>query len=478
MRGFDSPQGARWGWGSSGLVLIAIHATILALSPRFAYGELPVLDRPTGWIVALMVVAGGAYLGAIWWLKPPVRLHWPWWVWMIAVGFTMRALMLPSTPILETDYFRYLWDGAVVAHGHDPYAHSPQAVLDGDAPTELVELGEVSGLVLQRVNQPHLTTIYPPTAQGVFAVSHLIWPWRIEGLRLTFLLFDVATFVLLLGLLRQLALPTSYSLIYWWNPLLIKEGFNSAHMEMALLPLIVAAVWLAVRWRIFASMIALALAVGAKLWPVLLLPALLWQRDRRWRQLTVGGGVFASLAALILWPMAWSRLDQEAGAVAYAATWQVNASLYQLFLWLAGWIVPADPQLAARITVGLLVLGWTIWLCRTPATDGRAVCERALWIVAGLFLLSPTQYPWYWLWLLPMLVVRPSPGLLVLTATLPMYYLRFPMRELDLSAWFTHGVVWLQFVPAYALLAVETWRRIRRSGRTAPPIDLATQKNV
>ena len=452
----------RWGWGLVGLVLIAIQVGLLVLSPHFAYGGLPVLERPTGRIVALLMGAGAAYLLAVWWLKPPSQPGRAWWVWMILVGLAMRALMLPSTPILETDYYRYLWDGAVVAHGQDPYAQSPRAVLEGDAPAELIELAHASGLVLRRVNQPRLTTIYPPTAQAAFALSYFLRPWRIEGLRLTFLLCDLAVFGLLLGLLRQLGRPASWSLIYWWNPLLIKEGFNTAHMEMTLLPLIVAAAWLAVRWRPLASAIVLALAVGVKLWPVLLLPALLRQRGRTWRQVGLGVFVFSTAATLLVAPMLLSRLDHDTGVIAYAATWQVNASLFQGVLWLARWTVPADPQMSARLIVGLVLLGWIGWLCRRPAADGRAVCERALWIVAGLFLLSPTQYPWYWLWLLPLLAVRPSPGLLVLTATLPMYYLRFPMRELHLSAWFNHGVVWLQFLPAYALLAVEAWGRWKR----------------
>ena len=68
----ESPL-SRSGWVGLGLILVAIHVIILALSPRFAYGVLPVLDRPTGTIVVLMILAGIAYLAALWWLKLPVR---------------------------------------------------------------------------------------------------------------------------------------------------------------------------------------------------------------------------------------------------------------------------------------------------------------------------------------------------------------------------------------------------------------------
>ncbi|TVS21020.1 MAG: hypothetical protein EA424_01035 [Planctomycetaceae bacterium] len=41
--------------------------------------------------------------------------RWPTFGWVIVVGLGMRALMMPSTPMLETDFYRYLWDGAVLA---------------------------------------------------------------------------------------------------------------------------------------------------------------------------------------------------------------------------------------------------------------------------------------------------------------------------------------------------------------------------
>ncbi|MFP4193208.1 MAG: hypothetical protein ACLFU6_14195, partial [Candidatus Hydrogenedentota bacterium] len=103
-----------------------------------------------------------------------------------------------------------------------------------------------------------------------------------------------------------------------------------------------------------------------------------------------------------------------------------------------------------------------------PAQTPRILCERALWIIAALFLLSPTQFPWYWTWMLPLLAIRPSPGLLILTATLPLYYLRFPMRELGYTAWFDHGVVWLEFGPALVLLMWEAWRTHKETSPKIP----------
>jgi alpha-1,6-mannosyltransferase len=470
----DRTRRIDWRWAAAGTSLIAIHTVMLLMSPRFAYGELPVLERPTGLLVVLMMLAGAVYLAAIWLRRLPARPGRGWWIWMILVGLAMRVLMFPSTPMLETDYFRYLWDGAVLAHGHNPYAHTPEAVLAGEAPQRLIGLAHASGAVLERVNHPWLTTIYPPTAQVGFAIGYWIAPWRIEGLRIAWFGFDLITFALLIGLLRHLGLPASAVLIYWWNPLLIKEGYNTAHMELTVLPFVVAALWLAVRCRLIASGVALAVAVGAKVWPVLLLPALLRQRGLSWRRAITAAGCFAVLSGLILSPMLLRSFDQDAGMRAYASSWQVNDTLYKGFHLIGGWMAPHNSHGAARLMVACVLLGWIVWLTRRPAPDRLAVCERALWITAGLFLLSPTQFPWYWLWLLPMLVIRPSPGLLVLTMMLPMYYLRFPLRELGYAAWSNHGLVWVQFAPAFILLAWEAWRTVKRRPQPLLNAEVAT----
>ena len=55
---FAAASASRWGWATVGLILIVIHALLLALSPRFASGVLPVIERPTGWVVGLGRGAG------------------------------------------------------------------------------------------------------------------------------------------------------------------------------------------------------------------------------------------------------------------------------------------------------------------------------------------------------------------------------------------------------------------------------------
>ncbi|MFP4173616.1 MAG: glycosyltransferase 87 family protein [Candidatus Hydrogenedentota bacterium] len=461
-------QGVAWSWIAVGLLLVILHAALFWISFEFQYGR-PVLERPVYTMVGLLVAAGVAYLFAVFWLERPAVPNWKWWLWVGGIGLAMRALMLPSMPMLETDFYRYLWDGALTANGHNPFQYVPEDVMQDDAPDDIVTLAAESGDVLNRVNHPRLRTIYPPVAQGAFAAAYAVLPWRIEGLRVVWFVFDAAALALLALLLKRVGAPVSLLVIYWWNPLLIKEAYNSAHMEILLFPFVLGALSLAIRGRPLGSAASLGMAVGTKLWPVLLLPLLAWNLARRqWRTLVLIGGVFGFIVLLMAVPVIRSGLDPTSGFRAYASYWRMNDSIYQVFHAATSWTMPGYPHGPARFISGALLVSWIIWLCRAPAQTPRILCERALWIIAALFLLSPTQFPWYWTWMLPLLAIRPSPGLLILTATLPLYYLRFPMRELGYTAWFDHGVVWLEFGPALVLLMWEAWRTHKETSPKIP----------
>ena len=82
--------------------------------------------------------------------------------------------------------------------------------------------------------------------------------------------------------------------------------------------------------------------------------------------------------------------------------------------------------------------------------------KRSLFIVAALFLISPTQFPWYYTWLLPLLAVVPKFSLILLTTQLSLYYLRFYLEPRGLLDIFNNYVVWIEFVPVWALLIAET----------------------
>jgi hypothetical protein len=51
---------------------------------------------------------------------------------------------------------------------------------------------------------------------------------------------------------------------------------------------------------------------------------------------------------------------------------------------------------------------------------------------------------------------------LLLTALLPLYYLRFDLKARGLEHVFDHGVVWIEYLPVWIAIFLE-WTRFRRT---------------
>ena len=105
--------------------------------------------------------------------QPLSRRHMPIkaWVWfLLLIGLLYRALFFSSTPIYEDDWNRYLCDGAVVAQGENPYAHSPKEITENPDLAHLKAYAEDRGDILRRINNKELTTIYPPVALSLIHI--------------------------------------------------------------------------------------------------------------------------------------------------------------------------------------------------------------------------------------------------------------------------------------------------------------------
>ena len=389
---------------------------------------------------------------------------------VILFGLGFRGLFLFSTPILEDDYHRYFWDGAVVANGINPYQHSPEEAAGGGGSEKLKELKHLYGDTLEKVNHPHVKTIYPPLAQFFFAASYKISPMSLTAWRIMLMVFDVVTLALLLASLRKLGLSLQNSLVYWWNPLLVQQIFNSAHMDILAFPFVLGAIllFLCEKKRIWA--LVLSFAVGVKLWPALLLWMFLKPlREKRETLLQIF--IFAVAVLIIFFPMVVFKLDSTSGIVAYGKSWQNNSPFFTAVL--SGWefileafdIHPGHAQTHSRIGLVAIFLVWKFYVAFASGPLG--LHRKALLTIGGAFLLIPAQFPWYYTWLLPFLCIAPSPGFLALTALLPLYYLQyyFPPHPEE-GGIFGDAVVWVEFAPVWVLLAWE-WLRFRASGKVS-----------
>lgn len=346
--------------GMTGLLSWWLYVGVVWLSRDFAYGT-PGIDQPLLSVMALFGAVFVLYLLQVWLVlrgsdgamirsqrrqtvdqcrndHALASVAATEGVLPVIVVFTLafRLLLLFSEPIQEVDAYRYLWDGQAVVAGVNPFHFSPQQVLDADFDADLpddlhrlVELRDRSPAraeILQRVHFGGLTTVYPPVSQAVFALAAAVTPesatvhTHLLVMKTLIVAFDVATFGMLILLLRFVNRPPEWSIIYAWCPLLMKEFANSGHLDSIAVFVTTAAIYCAVRglfpnaaadqrarttkWLLAASLL-LALGVGAKIYPAIFAPLLIVSTWRRagFRTAAVGAVVFVSVSAMMVLPM-------------------------------------------------------------------------------------------------------------------------------------------------------------------------------
>lgn len=307
-----------------------------------------------------------------------------------------RLQLLPMEPTLSDDMFRYIWDGRVQAQGVSPYRHPPNSPL-------LRSLREGDRSIWSNINRKSDITVYPPAAQASFAaIWHLVGD-EPTGFKAVFVLIEMIAVVPLLLLLRFFNKPPELSIIYLWSPLLIFEIAHSGHLDALVLPLLALSFWARVQERPWLLGTSLGLATGIKLFPALLLPALipLSPNDRKPALKTVVG--FLGIIALSSLPY----LMMSGNIFAFIPLYMdqnFNMGLANIAFELAPKLKIDEADLANAITFGGLAVAGLIFLLR-PAASGRVALRRCVWIIAWFILFSQNLLPWYLLWLLPLIAL-------------------------------------------------------------------------
>jgi alpha-1,6-mannosyltransferase len=371
---------------------------------------------------------------------------------MVALAILMRTVMwfTPESP--GGDYYRYYWDGALTSHGKSPYAHSPGAALRGEVDDETIKALALEGArVLQRVNHPELRTIYPPVSQLLFAGAHLLTPFQSEGWRIVLLALDAAAALLLFMMLRTAHLPIAGLSVYLWNPLLLVETYHYRHVDLALAPVLMLFLWALWTRQPKTAGLGLALGVGLKLWPAILVPLLLGRF--RGRERRAGAAVFLLATIVILAPYLTSLGSvTDSGTVAYARIWDAHSFAYDALNRL-GWGLSRvlwgslDGRLIARTLMMVLLLAVAVHLGRRSRNSGPATLSRHLAaMVVLMLLLSPTLYPWYFAPVAAIGALTFQVAFLVWTPLLVLTYIRGSSPYPFLLLALIHVPVWIALV--------------------------------
>lgn len=320
---------------------------------------------------------------------------------VLATAVAVAGVALFGTPLLEDDHYRYLWDGYITATTGKPYAHAPSVYFDDN--TVALAMRDV----LSGINNPELPTIYGPVLQAMFALCYWLAPAALWPFKLILL----GALVAVLCLLRNAGVAPRWLMVFVLHPLVFKESALTAHPDILLGLVFLAAVLAWQRgWHGRAAALVSA-AVAMKLSALVVLPLLCMDRSGR---VSLRACLAMGLTLAVTYtPVGWSFSGAEWRALtAFSGQWTFNPLLFKPLNALLG-------DAPARLTVLLVfaIVWWFAflqWMTKlrfiqrnpytTPTDD--VPLPPLVPVLVALLLLSPVVNPWYWLWVLPLALLR------------------------------------------------------------------------
>ena len=313
---------------------------------------------------------------------------------LVIAGVLFRVLLLFSVPNLSDDVYRFIWDGRLSANGINPF---------GYLPTEIIQMLPVTGItdeLFAQLNSQGHYTIYPPVMQGFFWIAAKIFSMNVYGaivlLKCIIVLFEIATFFLLIQLLKKLSLPKHLSLLYILNPLVITELTGNVHFDGVMIFFVLLAFLLLLKNNWSASAICLGLGVATKLLPVLFIPLLInklgWKRGLLYSLIT--GATTLMLFAFVFDIATVQHLLNSVDL--FIRKFEFNASVYYIVRYI-GTLVKGYNIIAIAGPFLILLSALIIFIIsfRNKNIGWQPFFTKTLFIVSTWLLFSTTVHPWY-----------------------------------------------------------------------------------
>lgn len=416
-------------------VILALSSLVLIFAVA-AIGGLPSPHTSVPVFLALYAVAFAAYVVAA---RAVLRASRPAVVApvaIVAVCALAHAFVIPARPDLSTDIYRYAWEGRLLLNGYNPFSAPPD-----DSAFVALRDADYAHISMQR-----MPTIYPPLAQAAFYLAARVHPGP-TALKVLFSLFNLGTALVLVRVLRRRGIPASRVLLFAWNPLVIIETGHSGHVDaMASFFLVLALdLWESKR-RVWVGVV-LGVSALAKYLAVALVP---WLARRRYV------AVLAVMAAAI--------------AAGYVPFFDAGGKLFaSLRVYSENWWFNGPPYLALSSFLGdatiarRLLAGGGIAFAVAAAYRERDLARYAYLVFGCMLAVSPTVYPWYLMWILPLLCLFPSRAWIAFSGLVMLSYGVWNVFN-DTGEWFVPTwLLALEYAPFYLLLATAASRMKRRA---------------
>ncbi len=375
----------------------------------------------------------------------------------VIFGFALlfRLTAWSIEPSFSDDLNRYRWEARVSIAGGNPYEATPGSA----AWTALRDetYSRIPGRDFRAVYGPFTETAYRLALQVIAAAGVTAAVQQVSWLKAAAALFELGVQAGLYFLLRAAGAPSERILIYAWCPLPIFEFWVNGHNDTLLLCPLVWALWAGVKERWTLAFALLAVAIAAKIWPLALVPLFLgWSRrgPPRLKQSLI----LLPVVGLFLAPYGTGLIRNAPFLSGFLGGWRNNDSFYGVLLWLWG------GQYMAKYSAFAILAAAAAWVTLRKWSLTRG----SLAVIVTMLLVSANCHPWYLSWMVILLPLHPSLGLLMWEALAPLAYQSLPAWEI-LGEW--NGSApgrWLVYGPVFAVLIWEAAVRRRAAQKPAP----------
>ena len=412
-----------------------------------------------------------------------------------------RVCWWTAPPSNSEDVWRYLWDGQRVLEGQSVYTPAPAKV---QCNSDSLMPKPVCMSIQARIGHADIPTVYPPSAQLIFALSSLISHGvehyavnklsktqlkikktqaiiRIKLLtwRILLLCADLALLAVLISIFRIKKYSIALLLIYALSPTIAFESSLGAHLDLFGMFFMLLSFSLLLRDKYFWAGNMLGIGILIKFIPVIVFLALTLIkcctfllprksdeieldhfREPSFYKLGLGFiGLLTSIVMLCLpFISEFSQFDGLwPGLKTYSIHWSFNGSFYPLIESLVtDYFQPQDWQssrFTIKVSLGalacLIILTYALRIRHSTAFV--QIVQVNLFALSVLFLFSPVVFTWYLQWLFPFIVLVINPN-----------KLRNGMKHGE-SILCILLLLWcfssnLTYLPRYAILSGKEWK--------------------
>lgn len=309
----------------------------------------------------------------------------------MSTGLLVRLCLVFIFPGFSDDVYRFYWDGRLIIEGYNPYGILPVEAIKLDLPY-------LDSKLLDAMNSPEYFTIYPPINQLYFAISALgCTIGKSVMIMKTLIVFtEILGLMFLMKIMRRNQIAMKNGLLFYLNPLIILEGVGNLHFELAMLAFLIIAVYYLFETNYIGASFFMALSIGIKLLPLMLLPFLYFRMKKCDRNIFFKWLAFFII--LIFLPLFWGLGSSSffESIDLYFRKFEFNASIYYLLRFAGNLLFGYNLIQFLGPLLGLLTLIINIYLAlKSRIYSEVEFFQYALMVWTVYLLLATTVHPWY-----------------------------------------------------------------------------------